>query len=115
MSLALCEVKPLGGLAVAAAHAVGHLHLGHVELPGACAQLRELLLVVLSEVAAEGSSSCPDSWPFPTPPICHQITHHAVHFLPFGVGTHEFGSTYVRFQEKEKYWDDGLVHGFWDF
>ena len=49
------------------------------------------------------------------PPICHQITHHAVHFLPFLVGTHEFGSTCVRFQEREKYWNDGLVHVFWDF
>ena len=47
--------EPLGGLSVAAAHAIGPLHLGHVEVPGACAHLRALLLVVLSEVAAEGS------------------------------------------------------------
>ena len=39
---------------VAAAHAVGPLHLGHVEVPGACAPLRALLLVVLAEVAANG-------------------------------------------------------------
>ena len=32
---------------------VGHLHLGHVEVLGACTQLRELLLVQ-SEVAADG-------------------------------------------------------------
>ena len=47
--------EPLGGLSVATAHAVGHLHLGHVEVPGTCAHLRALLLLVLSEVAAEGS------------------------------------------------------------
>ena len=107
--------EPLGGFVVAVAHAVGHLHLGHVEVLGACAQFRGLLLVVLSEVAAESSSCCHDSWPFPAPPICHQIAHHAVHFLPFLVWTHEFGSTCVRFQEREKYWNDGLVHVFWDF
>ena len=48
---------------VAVAHAAGHLHLGHVEVPGACVQLREFLLVVLAEVAAEGSSASPDSCP----------------------------------------------------
>ena len=62
-----------------------------------------------------GSSSSPDSWPFPAPPICRQIAHHAAHFLPFLVGTHEFGSTCVRFQEREKYWNDGLMYVFCRF
>ena len=71
-----------------------------------------LLLVVLAEVAANGSSSSPDSLPFPAPPIGRQIAHHAAHFLPILVGTHEFCATYVRFKEREKYWNDGLVHVF---
>ena len=77
--------------------------------------LRALLLVVLSGVAANGSSTSPDSWPFPAPPIGRQIAHHAAHFLPFLVGTHEFGSTCVRFQEREKYRNDGLMYVFCRF
>ena len=56
-----------------------------------------------------------DSLPFPAPPICHQIAHHAAHFLPFLVGTHEFCATCVRFQEREKYWNDGLMYVFCRF
>ena len=82
---------------------------------GACTQRRGLLLLVPSEVAADGSSSSHDSWPFPAPPICHQIAHHTAHFLPFLVGMREFCVTCVRFQEREKYWNDGQVHVFGDF
>ena len=56
-----------------------------------------------------------DSLPFPAPPICHQIAHHAAHFLPFLVGTHEFGFACVRFQEREKFWNDGLMYVFCRF
>ena len=45
----------------------------------------------------------------------HQIAHHAAHFLPFSVGTHEFGSTCVRFQEREKFWNDRLMYVFCRF
>ena len=61
------------------------------------------------------ASTSHDSLPFPAPPICHQIAHHAAYFLPFLVGTHEFGFTCVRFQEREKYWNDGLVYVFCRF
>ena len=61
------------------------------------------------------ASTSPDSLPFPVPPICRQIAHHAAHFLPFLVGTHEFRSTCVRFQEREKYWNDGLMYVFCRF
>ena len=56
-----------------------------------------------------------DSLPFPAPPICHQIAHHAAYFLPFLVGTHEFCATCVRFQEREKFWNDGLMYVFCRF
>ena len=56
-----------------------------------------------------------DSLPFPASPICRKIAHHAAYFLPFLVGTHEFGFTCVRFQEREKYWNDGQVHVFCRF
>ena len=110
----LARGEPFGGLTVPTAHAVGHLHLRHVEVPGACTQLRGLLLV-LAEVAAEGSSCSPDSSPFPAPPICRQIAHHAAHFLQILVGTRKFCTTYVRFQEREKYWNDGLMYVFCRF
>ena len=55
------------------------------------------------------------SLPFPAPPICHQIAPHAAHFLPFSVGTHEFCVTYVRFHEREKFWNDGLMYVFCRF
>ncbi len=61
------------------------------------------------------ASTSPDSLPFPAPPICHQIAHHAAYFLPFLVGTHEFCATCVRFQEREKYWNDGLMYVFCRF
>ena len=40
------------------------------------------------------------------------MPHISFHFL---VGTHEFCATCVRFQEREKYWNDGQVHVFWGF
>ena len=45
----------------------------------------------------------------------HQIAHHAAHFLQILVGTRKFCATYVRFQEREKYWNDGLMYVFCRF
>lgn len=42
-------------------------------------------------------------------PIMPHISSH------FFVGMHEFCATCVRFQEREKYWNDGQVHVFWGF
>ena len=44
-----------------------------------------------------------------------QIAHHAAHFLQILVGTRTFCATYVRFQEREKYWNDGLMYVFCRF
>ena len=61
------------------------------------------------------ASTSHDSLPFPAPLICHQIAHHAAHFLQILVGTRKFCATYVRFQEREKYWNDGLMYVFCRF
>ena len=63
---------------------------------------------------ANGYSSSPDIRPFPAPSICHQIAHHATHFLPAPVGEREFRAIYMRSQNREKYWNDGLAHVFFE-
>ena len=45
--------------------------------------------------------------------FCHQIAHHAAHFLPAAVGMHKFCATCLHSQDRKKFCDERLVHAFW--
>ena len=85
---------------------VGRLRFHHL-LP--FHELRQLLLVVLTEVLADCFSNI-RKLSFITARISHEIAHHAAHFLPREVGIHEFGSTDVCTENRENHRNDRFVH-----
>ena len=98
--------KPEGHVGPGGLLLVGALGLHHL-LP--LHELRELLVVVLAEVAADGFDKR-RQLALAGAAVGHEIGQHAARFLPGEVGIHELGAAYVCSEDGEKHGRDALLH-----